>query len=234
MGSIRSALATLVIGVAAAIVLLALAILPFLNPVWVGFEQERAGSGAWTGFAPADLRAVTDAILADLVLGPPEFDVALDGQPVLNERERGHMRDVRAVFGTFYVLAGIAAIVLVGAFLTARGPRARARLWRRLGLSGRVIAVATIAGGIAGLLFFDTAFLLFHELFFPPDSFLFDPSTERLVQLFPETFWIETAVGVGVVVILLGLGLAWLGARRSAALEPRAAAVGDRRIAPAP
>jgi integral membrane protein (TIGR01906 family) len=174
--------------------------------------------------APDDLRAVTDAILADLVLGPPEFDVALDGQPVLNERERGHMRDVRQVFVSLYVLAGLGALVLVGAFLLARGPVARARLWRRLGMTGRVVAVATIAGGIAGLLFFDAAFLLFHELFFPPDSFLFDPATEVLVQLFPEPFWVETSVAVGLVVILLGFGLAWLGARRAATLTARQSA----------
>lgn len=226
MDTVRAALASLVIGIATALVLLAIAILPFLNPVWVGFEQGRAGSAAWTGMAPADLRVVTDAILGDLVLGPPEFDVALDGQPVLNERERGHMRDVRQVFASLYVLAGLGALVLVGAFVLARGPAARARLWGRLGMTGRVVAVATIAGGIAGLVFFDTAFLLFHELFFPPDSFLFDPSTERLVQLFPESFWVETSIAVGIVVVLLGFGLAWLGARRSSALT-RALPSGD-------
>ena len=40
----------------------------------------------------------TDAILADLVVGPPDFDVAVAGTPVLIERERAHMRDVRGVF----------------------------------------------------------------------------------------------------------------------------------------
>ena len=49
MDSLRGTLATLVLGVAAAIVIVALSIIPFLNPVWVGFEQDRAQAQAWTG-----------------------------------------------------------------------------------------------------------------------------------------------------------------------------------------
>ena len=40
----------------------------------------------------------TDAIVADLVFGPPDFDVEVGGVPVLIEREQQHMRDVRTVF----------------------------------------------------------------------------------------------------------------------------------------
>ncbi len=224
MHTLTGALASLVVGIAAALVIGAIAILPFLTPAWVGFEQGRAQAAAWTGFGEADLRTVTDAILADLVVGPPDFDVALDGVPVLTERERGHMRDVRGVFAAFYLLAIVGALVLVAAFLVARGPEARARLWRRLGLAGRVIAVATVALGIVGVLFFDTAFEVFHELFFPAGSFLFDPSTDRLVQLFPETFWVETTIAVGVVIVALAAGLAWLGGRRARTIEGRVAA----------
>ena len=224
MDTLRGTLATLVVGIAAALVIVAIAILPFLNPVWVGFAQGRAEAAAWTGFSEADLRTATDAILVDLIVGPPDFDVALAGVPVLNERERGHMRDVRGVFAAFYGLALVAAAVLVGAFLLARGREARARLWRRLSLAGRVIAVATVALGIVGVLFFDTAFEVFHELFFPAGSFLFDPSTDRLVQLFPQSFWVESTIGVGIVTILLAAGLAWLGARRARSLEASVAA----------
>jgi integral membrane protein (TIGR01906 family) len=222
MQSLRGGLAALVVGVASVLVVLALAILPFLNPVWVGFAQERALAATWTGFVPADLRTVTDAILADLVLGPPDFDVTLAGQPVLNEAERGHMRDVRTVFLGLYLAAAVGALVLVAAFVLARG-RSRARLWRRLSRSGLVIAVVTVAGGLLALVFFDAVFALFHRVLFPQGNWQFDPATDRLVQLFPERFWVETSVAVGVVVIVLGVALAWLGARRGAAIERRTA-----------
>jgi len=225
MHTVAGAVAAIVVGVAAALVIVALAILPFLNPVWVGFEQGRADAARFTGFDPADLRTATDSILSDLVVGPPRFDVQLHGTEVLNPREQAHMRDVRGVFAAFYGVAIGAALVLVAAFLLARGPAARARLWRRLGLAGRVVAAATVALGIASVFAFDTAFELFHELFFPAGSFLFNPQTDRLVQLFPDQFWVETTIVVGVVIVLLAAGLAWLGARRARALEVRATAV---------
>jgi integral membrane protein (TIGR01906 family) len=224
MRSIRGALAALAIGVSTALVVVALAILPFLNPLWVRFEQDRAQAGTWTGFAPQDLQAVSDAIIADLIIGPPDFDVALGGVPVLDERERQHMRDVRGVFASLYVAAAIGAAVLVAAWLLARGAAARAVFWRRLRGTGLVIAGVTVVGGIAGLLFFDTAFELFHEIFFPAGSYLFDPRTERLVQLFPQQFWVESTIAVGVVVIILGLVLSWVGGTRAARAEAVATA----------
>jgi len=219
MTKLRGTLAALVVGVSAALVVVALAILPFLNPVWVGFEQGRAQAGAWTGFSNADLAAVTNPILHDLVIGPPDFAVELNGAPVLNERERQHMRDVRAVFAAFYAVAILGSVVLVVAFALARGREPRARLWRRLGRTGTAIVVVTLVVGGVGVLVFDQAFTIFHELFFPAGSWQFDPRTDRLVQLFPDQFWSETTVAVGVVVIVLGLGLRWLGRRQAHRLE---------------
>ncbi len=105
--------ASIAIGIATAIVIVAVAIIPFLTPAWIGFEQGRAQAQAWTGYSEADLRTATNAILADLVVGPPDFDVAIAGVPVLNDRERGHMRDVRTVFGGLAIAAVVSVIVLL-------------------------------------------------------------------------------------------------------------------------
>lgn len=220
MESLRGVLASLVLTVSAALVVVAIAILPFLGPVWVGFEQGRVGSAALTGFTPEQVTAVTGSILADLVIGPPDFDVTLNGVPVLTEDERSHMRDVRGVFAAFYMVAIGGAVVLAASFALAfaqgRGPRAR--LWHRLARAGGIIAVVTVVGGTLGVFFFDAAFLAFHELFFPGGNFLF-PTTDHLVQLFPDQFWMETTVGVGIVIVLLGVLLSWFGNRRARALE---------------
>jgi integral membrane protein (TIGR01906 family) len=234
MDSIRGALAALATGLAATLVIVAISIVPFLNPVWVGFEQGRSQSAAWTGFTPEQLAAVTNPILWDLVVGPPDFDVTLDGAPVLKESERAHMRDVRGVFFGFFAVAAVAAVVLVALFVGARGSVARQRFWRRLARTGVVIAVVTVVGGIAGLLFFDAAFLLFHEVFFPGGNFLFDYRTDRLVQLFPEQFWVESTIGVGVVIIGLALLLALVARRQAARLASRAALAGSLGTRPVP
>ena len=112
--------AGLLTAIATAVVITALAIVPFLSPAWVSFEQGRSGAEQLTGYTTAELRTATDAILADLVLGPPDFDVVVGGAPVLNEREQSHMRDVRGVFAGFGLIALLAAAGLVVAVGLAR------------------------------------------------------------------------------------------------------------------
>jgi integral membrane protein (TIGR01906 family) len=223
MDSLRGALAALVTGIALALVIVALAILPFLTPPWVAFAQGRAQAEAWTGFTTDQLATVTSGILADLVVGPPDFDVTVAGSPVLTEAERGHMRDVRGVFAGFFLAAVVAFGVLVAMWAAARGVVARRRFWRRFGGSGLVIAGVVVVGGVAGVVLFDQAFTLFHQLFFPGGNWQFDPRTDRLVQLFPQSFWVESTIAVGVVVLALALLAAWVGRRRARALESRAA-----------
>ena len=173
------------------------AILPFLSPPWVSFEQGRAQADLWTGFTPAELNAATGAILSDLVFGPPSFDVAVNGQPVLNEREQAHMRDVRGVFAGFALLAIVAAAGLVVAYAGARrsATRSAGGAAVRAGALGTIVGV--VVGGVIVFFAFDAAFEVFHRLFFAGGTYLFDPATDRLVQLFPFKFWDETTMVVG-------------------------------------
>ena len=205
--------ASVVVAVATAIVILALAILPFLNPVWVSFEQGRSRVDAWTGFSPAELRTATDAILADLILGPPDFDVEVAGQPVLDARERGHMVDVRGVFLGF----GVLALVSVGALAVARRRRrGDTEFWRPVRAGAIGVAGAVVGLGLVGLFAFDAAFEAFHRLFFAGGNYTFDPATDRLVQLFPYQFWVETSFALGAVVLILAGVVATLAQRRLA------------------
>jgi integral membrane protein (TIGR01906 family) len=231
MDQIRGTLAALLTGVCATLVILALAILPLLSPAWIGFAQSRAQAEAWTGFSTDQLRTVTEEVVADLVVGPPAFDVALDGAPVLTEAERGHMRDVRGVFVGFFAVAAAAGIILGVLFAAARGSVARRRFWRRLERTGIAIVAVTVVGGLLGVLLFDAAFTLFHQLFFPGGNWQFDPRTDRLVQLFPQTFWVESTIAAGVLVIGLAVAMTAVARWRGRALSSRAglaAALGTR------
>jgi integral membrane protein (TIGR01906 family) len=213
MDSLGTRLANLVVAVATGLGILALVLPLFLNRVWVAFELDRAQATAWTGFSDSELRIATDAILSDLVIGPPDFDVAIDGVPVLNEREQSHMRDVRGVFIAFFAVA--LAFVIGAVVITARrGPGRAAETWRAIrGGSLGLIIVLVFAGG-AAVLAFDTLFEVFHRLFFAGGSYTFDPATERLVQLFPFQFWQETAMAVGIVAIVVAAIVAVVAHRR--------------------
>jgi len=234
-GAFARSIAGAAVAIAVAIVILAASVLPFLSPMWVGFEQDRVGAAALTGFSEPDLHRVTNAILDDLVLGSGYFEVTADGSPrgsvVLNDREQAHMRDVRGVFRGFGLLALASLVVLVFGASRSRAGEARRRLWRsvRHGAQGLAIGVAIIAG--VALVAFDAAFEVFHSLFFPQGSFDFDPRTDKLVQLFPDAFWSETTIAVGAVAIVAALAVRWVAGRRMVAAP---APVAVRAVPPVP
>jgi integral membrane protein (TIGR01906 family) len=205
-------LGAVIVALAVALVIVAASILPFLNPVWVSFEQGRAEAAAWTGYTPSQLRTATDGILSDLVFGPPSFDVRVDGQPVLNDRERSHMADVRGVFAGFAIAAVVAlAVVIFGWFASRRGGSAAFARAVRAGAVG--LAVGVVIVGLIGLAAFDLAFEIFHRLFFAGGTYTFDARTDRLVQLFPVRFWLETSIAVGVVILVLCAVVWWVAGR---------------------
>jgi integral membrane protein (TIGR01906 family) len=203
-------IAAAVAAVATPFVIVGVAVLLFLNPIWVGFDQDRTNAAGFTGYTPAQVHAVTGSILSDLVFGPPNFDATVNGAVVLEPRERSHMADVRTVLLSLGFVALIATVLLLAVGLASRGRR---WFWRAVGAGASVLVGGVIVVGVAFALFFDQAFELFHEVFFPPGTYLFDPRTDRLVQLFPDQFWSETSVAIALAVLVLALACA-LGARR--------------------
>lgn len=200
------------VAIATILAIVGLTIALFFNPAWVSFAQGRSDAAAWTGWSPAQVDAVTREIVLEVWLGPGTFAPEVAGEPVFNDRERSHMADVRRLVLSFYAVVLLAAAALVVAGVASRGSPA---FWRAVALGARVLAVGAVAVGAAFLLVFDTAFTLFHELFFAEGTWTFDPATERLVQLFPYAFWTETTVvlaGVGLVITIV----VWLVASRLA------------------
>jgi len=210
------------IGIATALVILGVSIAPFLTPLYVRFEQDRTGVSALTGYSPAELDEVAREILGDLVFWRGDFHVQTGAGPmasdVLVDAERAHMLDVRNVFTALWALALAGAVVLAAAFRAARGSELRAQAWRsvRNGASGLAVVIAVL--GVFAVVAFDTAFELFHRLFFSAGSYTFDPATSKLIQLFPDAFWNETAIVVGVVIFSVAIVTAWFSGRRAARL----------------
>src|SRR5262249_51209220 len=154
---------------------------------------------------------VTNGFLGELILGPGTFLQQVAGVTVLDPRERQHLADVRGVMLAFFAVALVSVAILVAA-----GLRVRDRAWLRGSVGA---AAAALAGGlvVVGLLFavfFDAAFDFFHRLFFAGGSYTFDPTQERLVQLFPETFWSDTALALSGVILVASVVIAWTALRR--------------------
>lgn len=202
------ALLSVLVAAATIVVIVGVAVIPFLSPIWVGFEQDRSGAAALTGFSPEQVHAVTDDVLHDLIVGPPAFAQTVAGTPVFDERERVHLVEVRTVFIAFGAVVVLGALTLANARLLSHG----ARWYRRAaGAGALVLAGAVVLGGIVVALAFEQAFELFHSVFFAAGTYTFDPTTERLVQFFPSQFWEETSLAVGVLILAISGVVAWWG-----------------------
>lgn len=204
--------------IATAIVIVGTAVAAFFNPVWIALEQERTGVPAITGWTSEQVRLATGSILADLFFGPPSFEVAVNGLPVLDAAERSHMVDVRNVVRSAMLVFAAAVASLATLFVTSRR---QAWLWQAIAVGSGALTIVGVVVGIAVVFFFDEAFLLFHLAFFPQGNFSFDPRTQRLTQLFPDRFWTETAVGTALVGLLIAAGVTILARHLAGRLAAR-------------
>jgi integral membrane protein (TIGR01906 family) len=125
------------------------------------------------------------------------------------------MVDVRTVLLGFGIVLGIAMTVL-GGFLASR--KRKAWVWRAVARGSAAVVLVGIVVGVAVLFFFDTAFQLFHLIFFSQGNFSFDPRTERLTQLFPDRFWTETSIGIAALGLALAVVVTLVARRRAARL----------------
>ena len=73
--------------IATAFAILGASVAVFLNPAWVGFEQDRASVAALTGECPATYHWLTNQVLHDLVLGG-DFDDSLQQPQLQGSRAR--------------------------------------------------------------------------------------------------------------------------------------------------
>ena len=185
-----------------------------------GLQQRHAVADAFDT-SQAEIDRVTGEILIDLYLDGP-FDAALmPGEPLLDERERSHMHDVSALVR---ILAGIAILAAVLAGVSGAMLRGeRRRMGRIMLIAGGVIGTLAILVAGTFAVAFRPAFLAFHELFFPPGTYLFADGS-NLITLFPEGFWFDAALAAGAAIIVSALLLTVIGLNRWRGARP----TGDR------
>lgn len=125
-----------------------------------------------------------------------------------NDRELGHMLDVKTVVqGALKVLyAGAVILVLLGLWawfgkwwgIFLNGLRRGG--WLTVILLGWIILFVLVAFGVI--------FVFFHEIFFASGTWTFYYS-DSLIRMFPERFWRDTFLMVGGIAGVLGVALGW-------------------------
>ena len=134
--------------------------------------------------------------------------------PLFNQREVLHMRDVRDLMRATFRLHEIAFVYIVGyvaAVFLWSGERPLRRLAQQAMISGGA-TVALLAGAAIGVLVgFDRLFTQFHLLSFSNDLWKLSPARDHLIQMFPQGFWFDVTLAVGVATIVQGLAILGVG-----------------------
>ncbi len=140
-------------------------------------------------------------------------DLRLPGtnDPLFNQREIGHMLDVKKLVDTFKILTWVLAIVVIGGliFLLVR-PETRVEGYRALFHGGILTTVILLLMLVLILLSWNLVFTQFHEILFPPDTWTFNYS-DSLIRLFPEKFWFDFGLLWTGAIFLEGIVLALIG-----------------------
>lgn len=135
-------------------------------------------------------------------------------EPLFDEADTAHLRDVKALVWLDYRLfIGSAAYCLVFAGVSLLWRRRRSLALGAAWGGGLTVALLSVFGVLA-VTSFDWFFTTFHRLFFPQGNWQF-PAGDRMITLFPWSFWNDVTLLVGAVslalaLLALGLGLAYL------------------------
>jgi integral membrane protein (TIGR01906 family) len=185
-----------------------------LAPAFLPFEYSMPGFPPDPyGFTKAD-RLYWSGIALDYLLNNEGIDFLgnlrfEDGAVVYNERELQHMVDVKiALQNTLKVWIGSLAL-LAGLGVWAWRSQWSDEFRRGLRLGGW-LSVFFVAGVIlVVLLSFGVFFVGFHNVFFQPGTWMFYWS-DTLIRLFPERFWRDIFIYIGIITAGLGLLVVFL------------------------
>ena len=124
---------------------------------------------------------------------------------LFSERETSHLRDVKDLFRLTFRVQEI-GIVFVFTYVIGVFVWAREGSLRRLAVETLAAGLATVAVilglGAVAVTGFQGAFEQFHFIAFDNDLWRLNPRTDHLIQMFPEDFWFDVSLLVGVMTLV--------------------------------
>jgi integral membrane protein (TIGR01906 family) len=149
---------------------------------------------------------------------------------LFNIKETAHMADVRDLMEVLFLVQALAVaglIALAVVMLAMWPPRALAAA----ALYGSVLTAGILAvAALLSLSGFDAAWSQFHGIAFTNDFWELDPSTDHLIQMFPEAFWFDITMLIGVATMAEAVLISACSVGYLMLSRPR----GERKVAPEP
>jgi len=110
-----------------------------------------------------------------------------------------HFVEVKNIFTAFYVIFALSLIAIIPIIIYKH----KKKEYKYLLTSSITVVVLPIIVLLGCSINFDVAFVIFHKIFFRNDYWLFDPFTDPVINILPDTFFLH-AMLVIVCFVLVG------------------------------
>lgn len=180
---------------------------------WYKSEFEKYGIYDELNMETGELGKVTDTML-DYLQGDAEtleVTAIVDGETreFFNDREKEHMADVKGLFDKLLTVRNAALFLfMICGIYYLFAMRAGMRLFDYTPIPCAIVGVLLVIAMAAVLIMsktnFTGAFTSFHEMLFANDLWLLNPETDLLIRMLPEGFFMDTAVKMGLYLLILG------------------------------
>lgn len=112
-----------------------------------------------------------------------------------------HFTEVKNIFTGFYILGAVTLVL--GILILIH--KSKIKDISYLPVTSITAIVLPLILGVYLMIDFDRAFVLFHKLFFKNDYWLFDPSTDPVITILPDTFFLHCALLIIIIVLLFSI-----------------------------
>ncbi len=157
------------------------------------YKKEFAKYGVYENLREHDVESINKGVLDYLL----REDSKLIAGNFFNEREKDHLLDVKLVIRKFLSIY-YASIFFFFALILILLALISYDLKKSLSLISKIILSAALSTIFLALVLFfasfsgfENVFQEFHEIFFMPGTFLFNPSLEKIVVLYPENIFFD-------------------------------------------
>ena len=118
---------------------------------------------------------------------------------VMSEHGRIHFADCKKIFDVVQILC------LATGILTLAGALRKKHTARCLRIAGILTIMIPVVLGLLAVFQWDNLFTAFHTILFSNDYWLFDPRTDPVILILPDSFFFQCAVGILAVVLAGGI-----------------------------
>ncbi len=168
------------------------------------YDAEFLRLGVFDALGEGEVKVANENVLSYLSGNTPALDASF-----FNAREIAHLNDVKRIFGFLFFIAVLFAALASLVLLAIGEKRRKIATTSEVLIFGSLLLMGfAFITGIAIVANFQAMFSFFHHMLFRSGTYLFDPATENIVNLYPEELFFMFAKKIVLMAfILCALGL---------------------------